>query len=739
MGALHLLKSSNGMDRMLIFVFASLFLVSLGIISHNAFADTVVATIPVKIDPFHIGVNTNNDMVYVLNQGFSKTTPQSISVIDGATDNVVQTIPISTSILGIGVNQITNRIYVAAPPDIDVIDGANNSIIDSVQVGGASGVGVNPNTNMIYVGNDVNDTVSVINGSTNNIVASIPVGSSDADNPQEISVNPETDMIYVTQGCCGGGNTVSVIDGKTDSVLSKITVGTAPFGVAVNPNTNMIYVANDGNSTVSVINGSNNSVVNTIPIAGGAFGVGINPDTNMIYVTNDAKNTVSRIDGSTNKVVETIQVGNGAAGVGVNPDTNKIYISNRYDSTVTVIQGITPPPPTTSQLQVNSDDSYANAITGFYTELYAQNGTQLDAGYTPYNFTLDTGQNYTVHVENYGNYKFNHWLDTNSTDANRTISITSDKFITAVYATIPTRPSNLTATAVSSSEIDLSWNAPSSDGGSPITGYRIQISTDDSTWTTMVKNTGNTNTAYSDTGLSPDTTYYYRVFALNSVGSSYRSNVASATTPLLTVPGTGITQGNVQSTSGTTSPSGQITLSSFNAGAGSNQLLLVGVSANNNNVTSVTFGGVPLTRAAYSFYNNDAEFWYLSSPAGSGDIVVTFSGATQAVVGAYSFSGVDQASPIANTAKAHNLSASSPAISITTKYPNDWVLDLPSIYGGSTLGSPTCTQEWDDNVPNAITGASSSAVVPLPSTVSCGWTASSADLWDDVAVELKAN
>ncbi len=100
--------------------------------------------------------------------------------------------------------------------------------------------------------------------------------------------------------------------------------------------------------------------------------------------------------------------------------------------------------------------------------------------------------------------------------------------------------------------------------------------------------------------------------------------------------------------------------------------------------------------------------------------------------------GVDQTAPIADTAKAHNLSASSPAISITTKYPNDLVLDLPSIYGGSTLVSPTCTQQWDANVPNAITGASSSTTVQLPSTVSCGWTASSADFWDDVAVELKA-
>jgi hypothetical protein len=40
-------------------------------------------------------------------------------------------------------------------------------------------------------------------------------------------------------------------------------------------------------------------------------------------------------------------------------------------------------------------------------------------------------------------------------------------------------------------------------------------------------------------------------------------------------------------------------------------------------------------------------------------------------------------------------------------------------------------------LPNAITGASSSTVRSSPGSVTCGWTASSADLWDDVAIEVK--
>src|SRR2546426_73745 len=316
----------------------------------------------------------------------------------------------------------------------------------------------------------------------------------------------------------------------------------------------------------------------------------------------------------------------------------------------------------------------------------------------------------------------------------------------ATTSVVSSPPSGLAATAASSSQINLSWAAPADNGGSAITGYKIESSTNSgSTWSVLVSNTGSTGTAYSDTGLSPSTTYSYRVSAINSVGTSTPSNTASATTQSATTSGntttSSIVLNGIQSTSGTVSSAPyQITLSNFNAGTGNNRLLVVGVEANNSPVTSVTFGGVQLTSAVSSFYNNDVEFWYLTNPSGTGNIVVTMTGSTSVVVGAYSISGVNQTTPIPTSITNHNTASSSPTISITTKYPNSLVLDSPSIYGGISLSSPTCTQSWNINMPSVITGASSSTVRASASSVTCRWTTSGGgDLWDDVAIEVKAS
>jgi FtsP/CotA-like multicopper oxidase with cupredoxin domain len=91
--------------------------------------------------------------------------------------------------------------------------------------------------------------------------------------------------------------------------------------------------------------------------------------------------------------------------------------------------------------------------------------------------------------------------------------------------TPPAAPSNLAATAASDSRIDLDWL----DNSGNETSFRIERSPDGASFSPLTSVAADV-TSYSDSGLSPLTTYYYRVLAANADGDSGYSNVASDTT-----------------------------------------------------------------------------------------------------------------------------------------------------------------------------------------------------------------
>ena len=94
----------------------------------------------------------------------------------------------------------------------------------------------------------------------------------------------------------------------------------------------------------------------------------------------------------------------------------------------------------------------------------------------------------------------------------------------------PGAPTGLTAMANGQTRIDLSWRAPANNGGAAITGYRVEVSTDGSSWSNLAANSNSAAASYSDTGLTAGSARRYRVSAINSAGTGPASNVAAATT-----------------------------------------------------------------------------------------------------------------------------------------------------------------------------------------------------------------
>src|SRR5207245_9554946 len=123
------------------------------------------------------------------------------------------------------------------------------------------------------------------------------------------------------------------------------------------------------------------------------------------------------------------------------------------------------------------------------------------------------------------------WNTTTASNGSHTLSAvatdllggtwTSDPVAVTVFndTTPPSVPTGLTASAVSSSQINLSWTASSDNVG--VSGYRVfrggtQIAT-------------TSTTSYANTGLSPSTTYSYTVAAYDDAGNlSAQSKIGRA-------------------------------------------------------------------------------------------------------------------------------------------------------------------------------------------------------------------
>lgn len=110
----------------------------------------------------------------------------------------------------------------------------------------------------------------------------------------------------------------------------------------------------------------------------------------------------------------------------------------------------------------------------------------------------------------------------------------------------PAPPSNLTATAVSGSQIDLTWTPNATNA----TAYLVERSSDNVIFSQLAS-LGASATNFSNTGLPGSSTYYYRVRASNNGVFSLYSNTANATTlPGVPAAPTGLTgvAGNARAT-----------------------------------------------------------------------------------------------------------------------------------------------------------------------------------------------
>jgi large repetitive protein len=247
-------------------------------------------------------------------------------------------------------------------------------------------------------------------------------------------------------------------------------------------------------------NGTSYSVVEspTITVSGGRTSVAVNSLTNglsyfyRISVVTEAGNGISsilRINPASRPSAPTIT--NSSVGTG----SSSIAWSAPTDNGGLVITGY--------RVRINSGAQF-ETITASTTPISAQ----ISASAASIS-GLTNGTTYTVEVA--------------AVTSGGVIGETATVIVTP-YG-LPTAVGSLSAIS-SSNTATLSWNAPSTDGGSPLTGYLIEKSSDASTWSTVATAQANDSTFIAGS-LTNGTTYIFRIAAINSIGNGPYATVSA--------------------------------------------------------------------------------------------------------------------------------------------------------------------------------------------------------------------
>ncbi|HEY0786905.1 MAG TPA: YncE family protein, partial [Acidobacteriaceae bacterium] len=254
----------------------------------------------------------------------------------------------------VAVNYVTNRIYVTVPSfggptdSLVVIDGKTDRIIQTISIPPIGfEVKVDLLTNHIYVAGcytDQNENsvceVAAVNGFSDKVERTVPITSTPGNGIQGLAINPITSAVYVANA---SDNVVDVFYWGSSTINKTINLdGASPYGMAVDPFRRQLYVTL-GNNQVAIVNSKTNTLINTVTTTGASdVSVSVDELTGNVFVPDNSfgPSTLAILT-SAGAPVATVKVGNTPFGVDVDPFTKLAFVANTQDGTVSVVNTAT--------------------------------------------------------------------------------------------------------------------------------------------------------------------------------------------------------------------------------------------------------------------------------------------------------------------------------------------------------------------------------------------------------------
>lgn len=208
----------------------------------------------------------------------------------------------------------------------------------------AFGAAIDPETNILYVGNTVNGAVTAIDASSGKVLNTLVLDSRKRSEtvrplqPRELVVDPATHRLYITG--LGAQSVVWVVDGKTLRLISTIpNTGKMGTGLALDPGAQKLYVTNADGELVT-INTRTNAIEKRQKIDGDKphFFLNITLDTQgqRAFLSDSKQPQVLVLNTRDNSIIHKIDVPASLA-VLFNADRHELYVTHRKAGEISIV------------------------------------------------------------------------------------------------------------------------------------------------------------------------------------------------------------------------------------------------------------------------------------------------------------------------------------------------------------------------------------------------------------------
>lgn len=206
------------------------------------------------------------------------------------------------------------------------------------------GAAINPQTNVLYIGNTVNGAITAIDASSGKVLNTLVLDSRQRSEtvrplqPRQLAIDTKTNRVYLTG--LGPQSVVWVVDGSTLKLISTIpNTGKMGTGLAVDSAAQKVYVTNADGELVT-INARTNAIEKKQKIDGDKehFFLNIALDTRgqRAFLTDSKQPQVLVVDLRNQQVIQRIDVPESLA-VLFNAQRDELYVTHRKAGEVSII------------------------------------------------------------------------------------------------------------------------------------------------------------------------------------------------------------------------------------------------------------------------------------------------------------------------------------------------------------------------------------------------------------------